>query len=169
MKITVNQIEEVLEKNYQEYINNKKTKNLMFVGLYSIGKDSAIKNWAAKHNDFTLYEYCYPSQMYKENESGILEKTSRYTYDDQTLKDISENKTVLYCRRINFGRNTSGDEELIKLIKDDIYKTIFGKEYNLASRMFTVATAYPNYQNNHNIDLSKELTSLFEIIEVEPN
>jgi len=166
--ITTNDIFDVLEKNYEKLLNGDEPENILFLGSEGYGRSSVIRKWANHHEkDFVLYFMGYPGPLHEEKNGVLIRQVpEQYVYADNQFNE--NEKRVFFYQRLNWGRSTTGDEELIKVLRDPEYSTLF-KTYNMKNRLFTVATAFSEDSGNTLLELSPELLSLFKCYLVKPD
>ena len=166
--ITTNDIFDILEKNYEKLLNGDEPENIMFLGSEGYGRSSVIRKWANHHEkDFVLYFMGYPGPLHEEKNGVLIRKVPKqYVYADNQFNE--NEKRVFFYQRLNWGRSTAGDEELIKVLKDPEYSTL-SKTYNMKNRLFSVATAFSEDSGNTLLELLPELLSLFKCYLVKPD
>ena len=166
--ITTNDIFDILEKNYEKFLNGDEPENILFLGSEGYGRSSVIRKWANHHEkDFVLYFMGYPGPLHEEKNGVLIRKVpEQYVYADNQFNE--NEKRVFFYQRLNWGRSTTGDEELIKVLRDPEYSTL-SKTYNMKNRLFSVATAFSEDSGNTLLELSPELLSLFKCYLVMPD
>ena len=170
----VNQIEEILDKYLQDYLDGQCTHaNVMFIGHEGYGRSSVISRWIKKHEtELNPLLNIYPSVL-RVTENGILvdnfkDGKRQYVIPDDELELLQRENSVLFLQKINWGRDNQGDEILYDMIKNRHVKTAFEKEYDLRNLCMVIATAFPDDGLNKTFSLPNDLIDYFDIYEVQP-
>ena len=167
MKIHIREVTKILDENLKKYEKGEKPANLYFLCRHDLDLDYLILYWFKDHG-LDPIRNMFPQILWDDNKQGFLEKTNPPVYVFSNEMQAFMNKPfVFYYKMLNFGRDFAADNMLVDLISKEIAPNAGFKPFDLKNRMFTVAYGFTKESGNHVQELSKDLTDLFDIYEVD--
>lgn len=167
MKVNIREVERILEENLRKYESGEKPANIYFLCRHDLYLDHLILDWFKKHKLDSILNML-PQVLWEENKYGILEKTNPpvYVFSNEMQKRMDK-PFVFYYKMLNYGRDCAADDMVIDLISKEIAPNASFEPLDLKNRMFTVAYGFTKESGNRVQELSKYLTGLFDVYEVE--
>lgn len=149
MKITVNEIDKVLDEALSAYkLGRTQCKNIVFIGNDGIGRSSRIKKWMKAHSDEVAPFYLTPAVLMK-NENGILVKDLKkgkpqYGFDSVDMKRLTADGAICVCKNLNY-YTSEQIQPYEEIFSDRTYCVPWtDNKQDLHKLFLTIATAYPD-------------------------